>query len=85
MNNNCYNTNCPWRSNETSNPTYCACCACPNRESQDYIIITTDHTLPITCKDCSHLMFSDCYGECSLGYKGIVRPNDSCPYGERKE
>ena len=47
MNSNCYNTFCPFRSNETSNPTYCACCACPNRENQDYIVITTDHTIPL--------------------------------------
>lgn len=39
----------------------------------------------IKCKECKHLMFSDCYGECSKGFKGIVRPDDSCPYGERKE
>lgn len=47
MNSNCYNTSCPFRENDTSNPTYCACYACPNRESQDYIIITTDHTTPL--------------------------------------
>jgi hypothetical protein len=30
-------------------------------------------------------MFSDCYGECSKGFKGIVRPDDSCGKGERKD
>lgn len=38
----------------------------------------------IKCKDCKYLMYSDCYGECSQGYKGIVQPDDSCKYGERK-
>lgn len=51
MNSNCYNTFCPFRENDTSNPTYCACCACPNRESQDYIVITTDHTTPLEVQE----------------------------------
>lgn len=36
----------------------------------------------ITCKNCKHLMFSDMYGECSKGYKGIVNPWDSCEHAE---
>ena len=36
------------------------------------------------CWECKHLMFSDCYGECSKGYLGIVSPNDFCSYGRRK-
>ena len=51
MNSNCYNTSCPFRENDTSNPTYCACYACPNRESQDYIVITTDHTTPLEVQE----------------------------------
>lgn len=51
MNSNCYNTSCPFRANDTSNPTYCACYACPNRESQDYIVITTDHTTPLEVQE----------------------------------
>jgi hypothetical protein len=39
----------------------------------------------VRCKDCKHLMFSDCYGECSRAYLGIVSPNDYCSHGERKE
>lgn len=35
----------------------------------------------VCCKDCEHLMFSDFYGECKKGYKGIVRPGDSCGQG----
>ena len=39
----------------------------------------------IRCVDCKHLMFSDCYGECSEGHKGIVGPNDSCGKGKPRE
>ena len=39
----------------------------------------------VRCKDCKHLMFSDCYGECSKAYLGIVSPNDYCSHGERSE
>lgn len=52
MNSNCYNIYCPFRGNDTSNPKYCACYACPNRESQDYIIATTDRTIPLEVTDC---------------------------------
>lgn len=37
----------------------------------------------VYCKECQYLMFSDMYGECSKGYKGIVSPNDSCLWGKR--
>lgn len=37
------------------------------------------------CKNCKHLMFSDCYGECSMGYiDGIVKPYDSCKHFEKR-
>ncbi len=36
------------------------------------------------CKNCEHLMFSDCYGECIRGYLGIVQPWDSCEHFERR-
>ena len=39
----------------------------------------------VRCKDCDHLMISGCYGECSIGHLGIVRPDDFCSYGERKD
>lgn len=39
----------------------------------------------VHCKNCKHLMFSDCYGECSKGYMGIVSPDDYCSRGERKD
>lgn len=38
----------------------------------------------ITCGECEYLMFSDCYGECSKAYKGIVGPDDSCGKGKRR-
>lgn len=38
----------------------------------------------VHCKDCKHLMFSDCYGECGKGHMGIVSPDDFCSYGERR-
>lgn len=37
------------------------------------------------CRECKHLMFSDFYGECGKGHMGIVRPDDSCAYFERKD
>ena len=43
-----------------------------------------EYTDPVHCKDCQHLMFSDCYGECSKGHKGIVKPDDYCEYGVKK-
>ena len=39
----------------------------------------------VSCKDCKHLMFSDCYGECRRNHLGIVRPDDFCSRGKRKE
>ena len=38
----------------------------------------------VHCKDCKHVMSSDCYGECGAGRMGIVGPDDFCSYGERK-
>ena len=36
------------------------------------------------CKNCKHLMFSDCYAECGAGHKsGIVKPYDSCEHFEK--
>ena len=39
----------------------------------------------VRCRECKHLMFSDCCGECDKGHMGIVRPDDFCSRGERKE
>ena len=46
---------------------------------------TVDAVEVVRCLECKHLMFSDCYGECSKGCMGIVSPDDFCSYGERKE
>ena len=39
----------------------------------------------IYCKDCENLMFSDCYGECTNGHKGIVSPNDTCEHAKKRK
>lgn len=46
---------------------------------------TIDAVPVVRCRECKYLMFSDCYGECGKGYIGIVRPDDFCSRGERKE
>lgn len=38
----------------------------------------------VRCKDCQHLMFSDCYGECGAARMGIVGPDYFCSHGERR-
>ena len=45
---------------------------------------TVDAVPVVRCKDCKHLMFSDCYGECGQGHMGIVKPWDFCSYGKRE-
>ena len=47
--------------------------------------IAIDAVPIVRCRECKHLMFSDCYGECGKGHMGIVSPNDFCSRGERKE
>lgn len=44
----------------------------------------TPHKETVYCKDCENLMFSDCYGECAKAHKGIVRPDDTCEHGIRR-
>lgn len=46
--------------------------------------LTEGSTEEVKCMECEHLMFSDMYGECSKGHRGIVRPDDSCMFGKRK-
>lgn len=46
---------------------------------------STTRNSEVTCKDCKYLMFSDCYGECSKGIKGLVNPDDYCGKGVRKK
>ena len=45
---------------------------------------TVDAVPVVRCKDCKHLIFSDCYGECGAARIGIVSPYDFCSYGERR-
>ena len=40
----CFNHNCPWRTNNTSNYNRCECIACQNRCNSDVYVIS-DHTL----------------------------------------
>ena len=48
MNNNCYNTSCPFRNNDTSNPIYCPCYCCPKRWDGSYAnVVVTDRTVPL--------------------------------------
>ena len=42
-------------------------------------------TAVVHCADCKHIMFSDMYGECSQACMGIVRPDDFCSRGERRD
>lgn len=61
---------------------------CEETEDEDNLEESVDESISqkedVKCKDCDYLMFSDMYGECSKGYKGIVQPNDSCGKGQKK-
>lgn len=50
--------------------------------------VSKDMQKIVRCEDCKHFLFSDefsdMYGECSQAHMGIVRPDDFCSYGERK-
>ena len=64
----------------------CGCCMLGGGEDDLDSIPVVDAEPVVHCADCIHLMFSDCYGECKRGYLGgIVRPDDYCSRGERKE
>lgn len=39
----------------------------------------------VKCKDCEYLELELPYGVCSKAYKGIVRPDDTCSNGKRRE
>lgn len=38
----------------------------------------------IKCSECKFIMYSDCYGECGKGIRGIVNRNDGCFEGEKR-
>ena len=46
---------------------------------------TEDVIKVVRCKDCKYLMFSDMYGVCSQAHTRLVRLDDFCSYGERKD
>ncbi len=75
MNTNCYNTDCPWRSNETSNPTHCDCIACQHRTVQDFTVITTDHAEPLDVAPIRHAHWFD-VGSLSCRCSGCGCKND---------
>lgn len=57
-----------------------------DRKQDGSIVPVVDAEPVVHCADCIHLMFSDFYGECKRGYLGgVVRPDDYCSRGERKE
>ena len=61
----------------------------PEPKEEDYILTKAPQSWCyvediVYCKDCKHLMFSDCYAECEKAYKGIVAPYDYCDKGELK-
>lgn len=56
----------------------------PTRSQFKRMAVQLGYEPVVHCKDCKHLMFSDCYGECGAGRMGIVSPYDFCSCGERK-
>lgn len=75
MNLNCYNTDCPWRSNETSNPTHCDCIACQHRTIQNFTVIVTDRTEPLDIATVRHAHWFD-VGSLSCRCSGCGCKND---------
>ena len=77
------------------NAEHCVCCGAVIPEGSPVCIIcglkanfkqsSADVVEVVHCKNCKHLMFSDCCGECEKGYMGIVSPDDYCSRGERKD
>ena len=65
-------------------PNICICPNCDLDMVNSNVKVIKCRAVPkkVVCKDCEYLMFSDCYGECSKAYKGIVSPNDSCGKGK---
>ena len=77
----CVNADCPMRADYCPVPNDEGVCRYEERTPKE----RGDDKQKITCLNCKHLMFSDCYGECGMGYMGVVRPDDFCSRGERKE
>lgn len=56
-------------------------CNCPEYEERPCDNLNEE----LECKDCRNLEITGCYGECGRGYLGIVRPDDYCSRGRRRE
>ena len=56
----------------------------PTRSQFKRMAVQLGYEPVVHCKECKHLMFSDCYGECVAARMGIVSSDDFCSYGERK-
>ena len=55
---------------------------------EDCRIVLNAEDEGVRCRDlptANNLMFSDMYGECSQACMGIVRPDDFCRRGERRD
>lgn len=56
----------------------------PTRSQFKRMAVQLGYEAVVHCKDCQHVMFSDCYGECGAARMGIVSPDDFCSRGERR-
>lgn len=56
----------------------------PTRSQFKRMAVQLGYEPVVHCRDCKHVMFSDCYGECGAARMGIVGPDDFCSYGERR-
>jgi hypothetical protein len=56
----------------------------PTRSQFKRMAVQLGYEKVVHCKECKHITFSDCYGECGAGRMGIVGPDDFCSYGERR-
>ena len=56
----------------------------PTRSQFKRMAVQLGYEPVVHCKDCTHLMFSDCYGECGAARMGIVSPDYFCSYGDRR-
>lgn len=56
----------------------------PTRSQFKRMAVQLGYEPVVHCKDCKHVMFSDCYGECGAARMGIVGLHDFCSCGERR-
>ena len=49
--------------------------ALPTRSQFKRMAVYLGYEPVVHCKECKHLMFSDCYGECGAARMGIVSPD----------